>query len=152
MRLTVRVLIGLTFALALIATPAFAKKAPDSLLIEGGGLASPVEIDDASKLEEFSPWSRGFVDWARRVPLNEPAVAATPYTVSFFLEERKIYVVEYVPGPDGEGYVYFPNGSHPAFDLNMSTIITGDSDHWNPNGKWAYATQEWVEVIERALT
>ena len=129
---------------------AVAKSAPDRLTIERGGLVGTVEVANEDDLAEFSPWTRGFVDWSKGMLTEAPK--GNVYSVSFYLEDRKIFVVEYVPDPTTDaGYVYFPDGKHPAFEINMGTIITGDSDHWNPNGKWHYATDRWNRVIMGAL-
>ena len=33
----------------------------------------------------------------------------------------------------------------------MGTILTGDSDYWDPNGKWHHATRAWGLLMQKAL-
>lgn len=130
---------------------ALAKSPPDKLTVDGPGLAEPVEITEAAELSKFSPWTRGFIAWDRGLVAVPPQTEKT-YTVSFYIQTTKIYVLEYVPEPsNGPGYIYIPGPGHPAYRLNIGTIITGDSDRWDPNGKWHHATPEWGRVISRAL-
>ena len=71
------------------------------------------------------------------------------YQVQFYLDrdESPIYVIEYAPEPHGgPGYVYIPPP-----DLNLKTILTGDSDYWDPNGKWHHATRAWGLLMQKAL-
>ena len=56
-------------------------------------------------------------------------------------------MIEYALEPHGgPGYVYIPRS-----DMNMQTILTGDSDYWDPNGKWQHATREWGLLMQKAL-
>jgi hypothetical protein len=68
--------------------------------------------------------------------------------VSFHLDGRTIYVLEYAHDAAGNGgYIYIPGGRHWAGALNSGTIITGSSDLWDPNGKWHHATAAWVALM-----
>jgi hypothetical protein len=137
---------ALTYPLVVVA-----KGPVDRLTIEGPGLAQPVEITDPAELADWSPWTRTFIAWSLGVAAVPPATKKS-YTVSFYDEGTKMYVLEYVPGPsEGTGLLYIPGPEHPAYRLNIGTIITGDSDWWNPNGKWHHATNEWAGMIDRAL-
>lgn len=137
--------------------PALAKGPPDKLSLSGRGLAQPVEIADPASLAAFDPWTRGFIAWGRGLAANPPPLEDT-YTVSFYLkraggELALIYVLHDAPDPTGgPGYIHIPGRGEPAYRLNIGTIITGDSDRWDPNGKWQYATAEWDAVMRRALS
>jgi len=133
-----------------------AKSPPDRLVVSGSGLAAPVEIGEAAALASFSPWSRGFIAWERGVASGEQAWLARAYTVAFYLNSvgggSPIYVVHYVPdAAGGPGLIYVPGPADEWYRLNIGSIITGDSDRWNPNGRWQYATAEWDAVMSRAL-
>ena len=143
------VLLALALA-ALLAAPALAKSPPDKLVLEGPGLATALAITDPAALVGFSPWDRGFIAWARG-PITTPPTEQ-PYTVSFFLGGRKIYVVHYVPGPAGRpGAIYIPGPGDSDYQLNIGTIMGASSDRWGPEGKWQYATANWDTVLQRAL-
>ncbi|MBI4499398.1 MAG: hypothetical protein HY689_16040 [Chloroflexi bacterium] len=153
MKVTVRLWAMLALSLAaLLPAPALAKSPPDKITVEGPGLAAPVEITDPADLAEFSPWSRRFIWWDQGL-VTAPPPADQTYTVSFYLRDRKIYVVEYAPDPSGApGALYFPGPGHPSYRLNIGTIIgASTSDRWAPEGKWYYATAEWDLMIQRAL-
>ena len=100
------------------------------IAVSGPGLDKPVEITDRLALHPFLPWGRAFIDWGRGI-IPDPAPGMKTYQVQFYLDrdESPIYVIEYAPEPQGgPGYVYIPPS-----DLNMGTILTGDSDYWDPN-------------------
>ena len=122
------------------------------ITIEGQGLTHPIEITDAESLEPFSPWFRQFIDWKRRRIKTPPPVEET-YEVSFHLDERgKIFVLQYSTDPSGgPGYIYIPGPGEPGYHLNIGTIITGDSDSWNPNGKWQHATTAWGTLMQQSI-
>ena len=130
------------------ASVALAKGTVEMISVSGPGLNEPVEITDRNSLEPFLPWSRDFIDWGRGI-ISDPAPGLRNYEVQFYLDrgESPIYVVEYSPEPHGgPGYVYIPPS-----DLNLGTILTGDSDYWDPNGKWHHATREWGLLMQKAL-
>ena len=53
-------------------------------------------------------------------------------------------MIEYSPEPHGgPGYVHVPPS-----DLNPGM---GDSDYWDPNGKWHHATRAWGLLMQKAL-
>ncbi len=148
---------GLAIAAALVAclalaSPAAAKSPVDMITIEGQGLPHPIEITDAESLEPFNPWFRQFIDWKRRRIKTPPEIEET-YEVYFHLNERgKIFVLHYSTDPSGgPGYIYIPGPGEPGYRLNIGTIITGDSDSWNPNGQWQHATPEWATLIQQAV-
>ena len=61
-------------------------------------------------------------------------------------------MLQYSPDPSGEPRCpYIPGEGDPEYSLNTGTILTGDSDAWNPNGKWQYATAGWDALMQRAL-
>ena len=131
------------------ASTVLAKGNVEMIAVSGPGLDKPVEITDRNSLEPFLPWSRTFIDWGRGI-ITDPAPGLRTYEVQFYLEreERPIYVIEYAPEPHGgPGYVRIPRS-----DMNMQTILTGDSDYWDPNGKWHHATREWGLLMQKALT
>lgn len=133
-----------------------AKSPPDRLVVSGGGLAGAVEIEDAAALASFNPWTRGFIAWERGLAEGARESLARAYTVSFYLGSvgggSPIYVVHYAPdAAGGPGLIYVPGPADEWYRLNIGTIITGDSDRWNPNGRWQYATAAWDGVMARAL-
>ena len=130
------------------ASTVLAKGTVEMISVSGPGLNEPVEITDRNSLEPFLPWSRDFIDWGRGI-ISDPAPGLRNYEVQFYLDrgESPIYVVEYSPEPHGgPGYVYIPPS-----DLNLGTILTGDSDYWDPNGKWHHATRAWGLLMQKAL-
>lgn len=135
-----------------LTSPIAAKRPVDKITIEGQHLTAPIEITDETSLEPFSPWFRQFIDWKRRRIKTPPAVEKT-YEVSFHLTERgKIFILEYSTDPSGgPGYIYIPGPGEPGYRLNIGTIITGDSDSWNPNGQWQHATPEWATLMRQAI-
>ncbi|MAG35100.1 MAG: hypothetical protein CL878_02475 [Dehalococcoidia bacterium] len=160
----VSVLVLVLVALLIPGLTVFAKGDPNKITLTGPGLAHPIEITDRMFLSLSDPWTRPFVDWGRGLVAEPPLVEQT-HTAFFYLEvaERNycprregtscvIYVLHYYPDPaGGPGYLYFPGGGEPWHELNMGTIISGDSDRWDPNGKWHHATAEWDEAIQLAL-
>lgn len=97
---------------------------------------------------EFNPWGRSFIDWDRGPPTEPPARDQT-YTVSFYLDDRVIYVLEYAPNAEDEaGLIYIPGPEHPDYRHNIGTIMgASSSDRWNPEGRWQYATAEWAALM-----
>lgn len=133
-------------------SPVLAKSPPDKLILTGPDLEHPVEITDPASLSQFGPWTRWFVDWGRGIAAAPPPAAKT-YEVAFFLDGDIIYVLEYAPDPSAApGRLFFPGVGDPRYSLNIGTIITGDSDRWDPNGKWQYATEDWDTVMHDALS
>lgn len=144
-------------AVLLPAPAAFAKSPPDRILVAGPGLTAPIAITDAAALAGFNPWARGFIAWERGLGAAPPPAEQT-YTASFYVGRgvgapSLIYVLRYVPDPAaGAGLIYLPGPGEEWYGLNIGTILTGDSDHWNPNGRWQYATTAWDVLMERALS
>ena len=125
---------------------ALAKGTIELISVSGPGLDKPVEITDLAT--PFNPWSRDFIDWGRGV-ISNPTSGLKTYEVQFYLDRASppIYGIEYSPElHGGPGYVYIPRS-----DLNMGTILTGDSDYWDPNGKWHHATRDWGLLMQKAL-
>ena len=151
MRLKIGLRLTVVAALAtclLQASAALAKGNVEMIAVSGPGLDKPVEITDRLALHPFLPWGRAFIDWGRGI-IPDPAPGMKTYQVQFYLDrdESPIYVIEYAPEPQGgPGYVYIPPS-----DLNMGTILTGDSDYWDPNGKWHHATRAWGLLMQKAL-
>ena len=128
------------------ASTVLAKGTVEMIAVSGPGLDKPVEITDI--VTPFNPWSRDFIDWGRGI-ISDPAPGLQTYEVQFYLErdDSPIYLIEYAPEPHGgPGYVYIPPS-----DLNLRTILTGDSDYWDPNGKWHHATRSWGLLMQKAL-
>ena len=151
--ITVLALVAALMAWLALASPLAAKRPVDMITIEGQGLTHPIEITDTESLEPFSPWFRQFIDWKRRKIADPPAVKDT-YEVSFYLNNNhgKIFVLHYsTASSGGPGYIYIPGPGEPGYRLNIGTIITGDSDSWNPNGQWQHATPEWAALMRQAL-
>ena len=66
--------------------------------------------------------------------------------MQFYLDrdESPIAVIEYSPEPHGgPGYVHIPPS-----DLNTGQ---GDSDYWDPVGKWHHATRGWGLLMQKGL-
>jgi hypothetical protein len=141
-----------------------AKGATTKIIIEGTGLAKPIEITDRKVLANFNVWTGpgtfssqpgfnanapGFiVDWSEG-PVTQPPQALRKYQVSFYSDdlqhERPIYVVYYAVGPGSEqGYVYLPGNSDEWWRLNVTSITRG------VEGKWFHAWSIW-ESIARPL-
>lgn len=155
-----KALLVVGFACGLLATaavsPVEAKTAPDKIAITGPGLSRQVELTDPAALAGFSPWSRGFIAWDRGLA-SQPADTGPSYTATFYLDKgdgqlSPIYVLTYRPEPSNQrGEIYLPGPGDDGYRLNIGTIITGSSDHWNPNGKWQYATNAWVVAVGGAI-
>ena len=95
------------------------------------------------------PWSRGLHRLGPRHHSPILTQAYKTYEVQFYLDrdESPIYVLEYSPEPHGgPGYVHIPPS-----DLNLKTGLTGDSDYWDPNGKWHHATRAWGLLMQKGL-
>ena len=125
------------------ASVALAKGTVEMIAVSGPGLDKPVEITDI--VTPFNPWSRDFIDWGRGVIPN-PDPGLQTYEVQFYLErgQRPVSVIEYRPEPHGgPGYVHVPPSN-----LNPGV---GDSDYWDPFGKWHHATREWGLLMQKAL-
>lgn len=150
-------IMALAIAIALTAwlaptSPLAAKSPVDMITIEGEDLSGTIEITDTGSLYSFNPWIRQFIDWKRRQIKAPPTVKHT-YEVSFHSNERgKIFVLQYFTDPSGgPGYIYIPGPGEPGYRLNIGTIITGDSDSWNPNGQWQHATPTWGMLMQRNI-
>ena len=127
------------------ASVALAKGTVEMISVSGPGLNEPVEITDRNSLEPFLPWSRDFIDWGRGI-ISDPAPGLRNYEVQFYLDrdEPPVAVIEYSPEPHGgPGYVHAPPST-----LNPGM---GDSDYWDPNGKWHHATRAWGLLMQKAL-
>ena len=149
MRLKIGLRLVVVAALAaclLQASTALAKGKVEMIAVSGPGLDKPVEITDRFALEPFFPWGRAFIDWGRGI-IPDPARGLQTYEVQFYLVgggESPDYVLEYRPEPHGgPGYVQIP-----ASDL---TTGLGDSDYWDPTGKWHHATRAWGLLMQKAL-
>ena len=149
MRLKIGLRLAVVAALAaclLQASTALAKGKVEMIAVSGPGLDKPVEITDRFALEPFFPWGRAFIDWGRGI-IPDPARGLQTYEVQFYLVgggESPDYVLEYRPEPHGgPGYVQIP-----ASDL---TTGLGDSDYWDPIGKWHHATRAWGLLMQKAL-
>jgi hypothetical protein len=131
---------------ALMQSPVVAKGPVDKIAVDGPD-TDRIEITAGDALDEFDPWGRQFIDWERGLA-SEPPKRGEPYTVSFYLDDRVIFVLKYALEPEGgTGYIYIPGPEDPDYKLNAGTIIGGSSDRWDPNGKWQYATASWAAVM-----
>ena len=127
------------------ASVALAKGTVEMIAVSGPGLDKPLEITDRNSLYPFNPWSRGFIDWGRGI-ISNPDPGLQTYEVQFYLDrdESPIAVIEYSPEPHGgPGYVHIPPS-----DLNTGQ---GDSDYWDPIGKWHHATRAWGLLMQKGL-
>jgi hypothetical protein len=150
MMLYVRLCLALALT-ALLAVPALAKGPIDKITVEGPGLGAPIEITSDAEMLKFNPGSREFIAWELGIVPPPPATAQT-YSVSFYLESEKIYVLEYTPDPSGgPGFIYVPGPEHPAYWRNVAFVLSNSTDPWNPNGQWQHATAEWEAMVEAAL-
>ena len=137
------VVVAALAACLLQASTVLAKGTVEMIAVSGPGLDKPVEITDI--VTPFNPWSRDFIDWGRGIiPDHDPSLQT--YEVQFHLDrdESPIALIEYSPEPHGgPGYVNIP-----PLDLNTEQ---GDSDYWDPIGKWHHATREWGLLMQKAL-
>ena len=128
------------------ASTALAKGTVEMIAVSGPGLDKPVEITNRLALEPFFPWSRAFIDWGRGI-ISGPAPGLHAYKVQFYMVGARGspgFVLEYRPEPHGgPGYVQIP-----ASDMARGM---GDSDYWDPTGKWHHATREWGLLMQKAL-
>jgi hypothetical protein len=139
--------LALLWVAACLPWAAEAKGPVDKIALLGDGWVAPLEITDERARAGFDPWGRQFIDWEGGVAAEPPA-GAERYTVSFYLEGRVIYMVEYAPDPGGDGgYVYIPGPEDAAYRTNAGTIMWASTDRWDPNGKWQHATDGWVALM-----
>jgi hypothetical protein len=131
--------------ITLLEATVVAKGPVDKITVTGPEIES-IEITARDALDEFDPWGRQFIDWERGLASKSPT-RGEPYTVSFYLDDRVIFVLKYAPEPEGTGYIYVPGPEDPDYRRNAGTIIGGSSDRWDPNGKWQYATASWAAVM-----
>lgn len=130
----------------------FAKGPVDRIVIVGPNLMEPVEITGANALEEFSPWTGGFLDETRgetkKVPGENPVYIVFSYLKGQDGILRLAYVFYYVPpSRSGQrGLIYIPGGDQPWWMVNSGTIIRTESR------KWLYASGKWDAAASRALT
>jgi hypothetical protein len=139
----------LAVAVVLLDAGGVAAKGPvDRITILAPGATQSVDMTDEDGLAAFDPWGRRFIDWDKGTA-SEPGTETS--IVSFSVDGRTIYVLEFARDPTGNGgYIYIPGGRHWAGALNSGTIITGSSDRWDPNGKWHHATAAWVALMAGA--
>ena len=146
LRIVVRLVVVAALAACLMqASVALAKGTVEMIAVSGPGLDKPLEITDRNSLEPFLPWSRGFIDWGRGI-ISDPDPGLQTYEVQFYLDrdEPPTFVLEYSPEPHGgPGYVHIPPS-----DLNTGQ---GDSDYWDPTGKWHHATRGWGLLMQKGL-
>ena len=143
---------ALTAWLALT-SPLAAKSPVDMITIEGEDLSGTIEITDTGSLYSFNPWIRQFIDWKRRQIKAPPTVKDT-YEVSFHSNERgTILRPALFHRPVGRAGLHLhPRPRRTGGTASTSgTIITGDSDSWNPNGQWQHATPAWGMLMQRSI-
>jgi hypothetical protein len=148
--MALRILILVTAVVAsLVGQADLEAKGPvDKITILAPSATQPIDITDDAALAGFDPWGRQFIDWDKGIA-SEPGTETS--IVSFSVDGRTIYVLEFARDPTGNGgYVYIPGSRHWAGALNSGTIITGSSDRWDPNGKWHHATAAWVALMAGA--
>jgi hypothetical protein len=153
MRVTTRLVVVALLVLAVwtaSSSEISAKMSADKITITGPGLTEPIEITREFSLRVFNPWIRTYLDWSRGIVTNPPS--GSVFEVMFSFEGGRRYFVRYSRDGSGEsGYFYLPGPGEPDYRQNIGTIITGDSDQWNPNGKWAYASSEADATMQTAL-
>jgi hypothetical protein len=144
------------------------KGSTSRISISGDTLAAPIEIRDATIVNEFQIWAgpgtrscvaghcveggEGFiVDWSVGAAAAKPS-GLRRYQVSFFVEdeqsparpklERLAYVVLYEDDPvRSQGFVYLPGKGDQWQGLNWGSIYRGVEGHW------FHATRAWQDVV-----
>ena len=150
-----RFLLCVLFLLA-SAPNAFAKGYPSKIVIQGNGLALPIEITDRETLGKFSPWYGEFIDW-KSSPAAAPTKESDSYEVLFYIDGRDkksrkilshmIFNFRYKPDPaEGRGVIYLPSGREDKYRVNQWTIVRDNHD-----GKWHYASTAWDAALKSRL-
>jgi hypothetical protein len=137
-------------ALLIVPVQLSAKGDTVRITIKGGDLAAPIEITDPKVTVAFHVWSgpgtssneaQGLiVDWSQGVA--EPPEGLQLYEVSFVTTRPgRSYVVSYLLDPStGEGYVYLPGKTDPAYRDNVWLIYRG------VEGNWFHAWSTWEKL------
>lgn len=149
--------------LLLAATPTLlAKSATLKIVIQGGDLTSPVQINDAKVLASFQVLSgKGtyayeprleepsfIIDWPQG-STAEPPKSLPRYQVLFYAsrpDERLVYAVLYAfDAVTREGYVYLPGKKDESYALNVHTIIR------HVEGRWFHSWVKWDSIAEQLI-
>jgi len=137
MRLTTRLLLLLFPVVAMwltLSSATYAGAGTTRIVITGGDLPEEVVIADHDVVSQFHVWTRNFIDWGSGV-ISEPPTVDLEYRVTLYVH-TPAFQMNYAPAQDGgSGYIFIP--------ASGNSYVSGDSDRWNPNGKWQYATPEW---------
>jgi hypothetical protein len=140
-------------ALALLIVPTHVSAKGDTvrITINGGDLASPIEITDRDVVAPFNIWSgpgtspnspeglivnwaAGFADAPRGLPRYEVSFLTTR-------SEPGTYMVWYAIDPaTREGYVYLPGKDEPGYADNVWLILR------RVEGHWFHAWSEWEKL------
>jgi hypothetical protein len=132
------------------------QRAADMILISGGELKHPVEITDPELLQQFDPWTAGFVDWERPISggdlgweyeivyFKRGVESTTPYDRDGM---TMIYGMRYCIDKDGgPGSVFLAGRSDKFGPENVRTVWDGSYA-----GRWNRSTAAWHSLIEREV-
>src|SRR6266705_4996000 len=146
----------LTILLLVFCASVYSKGTPDRILITGGNLSQPIEVNDRETLKQFDPWNGKFIDWTTG-SIVAPTDQSPSYQVLFYMKWKGrptdlgdlslIYQLRYCPGASGaRGYIYLPGAHEKGYAANMSMILRADDD-----GKWHRASADWDTLMKRQL-
>ena len=132
------------------------QRMPDMILISGGELKHPVEITDPALLQQFDPWTAGFVDWERPISggdlgweyeivyFKRGIESTTPYDRDGL---TMIYGMRYCIDKDGGPGSVFLAGRDDKFGPENVRMV------WDGTyaGRWSRSTTAWHSLIEREV-
>jgi hypothetical protein len=132
------------------------QRTPDMILISGGELKHPVEITEPDLLQQFDPWTAGFVDWVR--PLSGGDLG-WEYEILYFKRGAEpttpfdrdgltmIYGMRYCIDKDGGPGSVFLAGRDDKFGPENVRMV------WDGTyaGRWNRSTSAWHSLIEREV-
>jgi hypothetical protein len=128
----------------IVATAALAKAPTTKIVVDGGGLKTPIDIVAPQILQQSNVWLGAMLD--QSTPAFSDAPAAGPrFRLQFFANfgrgEEKVYTMLYQPNAHGAGYLFLP------FDArNRGSIIRDGRD-----GKWSYAARDWEALVKPVI-
>jgi hypothetical protein len=124
-------------------------KSTTRISIAAAHFAAPVEVTDQFVLTQSHVFAGRFIgDMLDKAPDS----SWTRYTVTFDIQtlqgvKEAAYVVQYCADPaTGEGFIYLPGRSEPAYRRNVSTILRVGQD-----GHWHRASNAWSAAINSYL-
>lgn len=136
----------------------YPKGSPNKIVITGGGLRRPIEINEREILKSFDPWMGQFIDRAKG-PVAEPSRQDPAYDVFFYMKWsgrhstydrgklKMVYTMRYVRGHDGQpGYIYLPGRGEEFYNNNIGTIWREKED-----GRWHQASAAWEVAMRRVI-